>query len=202
MCKKRKKTDGSSPSLSPIVQCRYTRNAQRVILDLNAAGPSLGDQVIVNGAVFEPSSPSGGPPPATGGPPPVGRFDLSATTTAVLNATAERRQVFIEDAFNPGVMPDFFAPAASLKTALGNNNNNNNNNNDTTAAAFSRALAASGDALEMSGVETYPPNGAILSTLITFAVTGGTGALIGARGQVLIEFDAASQSFKYTFTLL
>ena len=36
----------------------------------------------------------------------------------------------------------------------------------------------------------------------TEKVTGGTGALVGASGQVLVEVDAAGRVFKYTFMLL
>lgn len=58
--------------------------------DVGPSGSSLGDQVYVNGNVFEPA-PGGGVPAADA--PIVGRFDLSSFVTANLNATAERRQV-------------------------------------------------------------------------------------------------------------
>ena len=105
----------------------------------------------------------------------------------------------VELAFNAGVVPDFYAPVAALKSSLllpGGGGSS------STAAAFSRAPAASGDALELSGGETYPLAGGLPLAPVAFAVTGGTGALVGARGQVLIEFDAATAVFKYTIMLL
>ena len=61
----------------------------------------------------------------------------------------------MEEAFNDGVTPDLYAPVAALKASLPGGNAA-----DSTVAAFERALA-SGDALEMSSVETYPTGGGI-----------------------------------------
>ena len=104
--------------------------------------------VIANGNVFEDAE-------ATG--PVIGYVDLTATTTAINppDNITERRQLFIEVAFNDGVAPDLYAPVAELEASLPGGNAV-----DSTAAAFERALA-SGDALEMSGVETYPTGGGI-----------------------------------------
>ena len=104
--------------------------------------------VIANGNVFEDAE-------ATG--PVIGHVDLTATTTAINppDNITERRQLFIEVAFNDGVAPDLYAPVAELEASLPGGNAV-----DSTAAAFERALA-SGDALEMSGVETYPTGGGI-----------------------------------------
>ena len=104
--------------------------------------------VIANGNVFEDAE-------ATG--PVIGHMDLTATTTAIIppDNTTERRQLFIEVAFNDGVAPDLYAPVAELEASLPGVNAV-----DSTAAASERALA-SGDALEMSGVETYPTGGGI-----------------------------------------
>jgi len=169
----------------------YTRNTQRATIDAGGAGPSLGDQVIASGDAFATAAASGAP---------LGRFDVTLVTTAVLSGGAlERRQVNVELAFNAGVVPDFYAPVAALKSSLllpGGGGSS------STAAAFSRAPAASGDALELSGGETCPLAGGLPLAPVAFAVTGGTGALVGARGQVLIEFDAATAVFKYTIMLL
>lgn len=169
----------------------YTRNTQRATIDTGGAGPSLGDQVIASGDAFATAAASGAP---------LGRFDVTSVTTAVLSGGAlERRQVNVELAFNAGVVPDFYAPVAALKSSLllpGGGGSS------STAAAFSRAPAASGDALELSGGETCPLAGGLPLAPVAFAVTGGTGALVGARGQVLIEFDAATAVFKYTIMLL
>ena len=107
--------------------------------------------MIANGNVFEDAE-------ATG--PVIGRMDLTAITTAIIppGNTSERRQLFIEVAFNDGVAPDLYAPLAALKASLPGGNAS-----DSTAAAFERALS-SGDALAMSGAETYPTGGGISRT--------------------------------------
>ena len=150
--------------------------------------------MIANGNVFL-------DPAATGAV--VGRMDLTAITTAVGNTT-ERRQLFIEIALDPGVAPDLYAPFASLKASL--LPGGGVNATDSTAATFVRALAAAGDALELSGVETYPLGGSISppSKPLVLAVTGGTGAFFGASGGVVIETmrNGPPPVFRYTFMLL
>ena len=171
----------------------YTRNTQRANVDVGAAGPSLGDETIASGDLFENAN-------ATGAP--AGRFDLTSITTALLPGTTppqERRKVLIELAFNPGAVPNFYSPIATFKSSLPGFGGGNN---DTTAAAYSRALASSGDSLQLVGVETYPLGGGLPTAPVVYAVTGGTGALVGARGQALIDFDSAAGVFRYTLMLL
>ena len=132
----RRPTPSSSISATPSVVAGTT------------PGNSIGDVVIANGNVFEDAE-------ATG--PVIGRMDLTATTTAIIppDNTTERRQLFIEVAFNDGVAPDLYAPVAELEASLPGGNAV-----DSTAAASERAVA-SGVALELSGVETYPTGGGI-----------------------------------------
>ena len=69
-----------------------------------------------------------------------------------------------------------------------------------------------GDSPPLSALASFlflPSLLVLLSTLTskkqktrTEKLTGGTGALVGASGQVLVEVDAAGRVFKYTFMLL
>jgi hypothetical protein len=181
----------------------YVRNSQRVVLDLGGtvADNSLGDEVVANGQVFLDAACAG---------PAVGTMDLTAITTAILPPanTTERRQMFIEIALEPGVAPNLYAPYAALKAQLLSllpaNNNDATKNTTSTAATFVKALETSGDALVLAGVETYPIGGVISEARpLVLAVTGGTGAFIGASGGVVIEvIRGAVPVFKYTFILL
>jgi hypothetical protein len=119
------------------------------------------------------------------GADPIGTFDLSAITTSVNGAT-ERRQVFIETSFDQ-----------SFKDKL----NQTNRRCGTSKNRADIDVSPTND-INMSGVETYPTGGGILSEPIVLAVGSGTGIFVGARGQVKISHDPASQFFTYTFTLL
>ena len=153
----------------------YTKNIQRAIAPNGADGP-LGDMVVANGLVYE------SPIDATD---PIGTFDLSAITTSVKGAT-ERRQVFIEASFNQ-----------SFKDKL----DQANRRCGTSKNRADISVSPTND-LSMSGVETYPTGGGILSEPIVLSIGSGTGIFVGARGQVKISYDPASQFFTYTFTLL
>ena len=153
----------------------YTKNIQRAIAQNGADGP-LGDMVIANGLVYE---------RPIEGSEPIGTFDLSAITTSVNGAT-ERRQVFREVSFNQ-----------SFKDKL----NQINRRCGTSKNRVDISVSPTND-LNISGVETYPSGGGILSDPAVFSITSGTGIFVGARGQVKISHDSASQFFTYTFTLL
>lgn len=180
----------------------FVRNSQRAVLDLGGTPPgnSLGDEVVANGLAYLDAACTG---------PAVGTMDLTAIITALEPANAtERRQMFIEIALKPGVAPDLYAPYAALKaqvlSLLSPASTNATAATTSTAATFVKALQASGDALEMTGVETYPAGGGISEARpLVLAVTGGTGAFFGASGGVVIEvIKGAVPTFKYTFILL
>jgi hypothetical protein len=166
-------SSGASAGCKPITV--YTKSIQRAIVPNGIDGP-LGDTVIANGLVYE--SP-------INGADPIGTFDLSAITTSVNGAT-ERRQVFIETSFDQ-----------SFKDKL----NQTNRRCGTSKNRADIDVSPTND-INMSGVETYPTGGGILSEPIVLAVGSGTGIFVGARGQVKISHDPASQFFTYTFTLL
>ena len=135
-----------------------------------------GDLVVATGNVFE----------TTNGPA-IGVFDLVATTTTVASAT-ERRYVNIELAFNPDTVP-FKAPVIAQATA------------NKTSNFANVAMAQTSD-LNMLGSVTYPAGGGVVRDPIVLAVVGGTGAWMGARGQCVISYDAVTQVFTYTVTLV
>jgi hypothetical protein len=166
-------SSGASAGCKPFTV--YTKNIQRAIVPNGIDGP-LEDTVIANGLVYE--SP-------INGADPIGTFDLSAITTSVNGAT-ERRQVFIETSFDQ-----------SFKDKL----NQTNRRCGTSKNRADIDVSPTND-INMSGVETYPTGGGILSEPIVLAVGSGTGIFVGARGQVKISHDPASQFFTYTFTLL
>ena len=166
-------SSGASAGCKPFTV--YTKNIQRAIVPNGIDGP-LGDTVIANGLVYE--SP-------INGADPIGTFDLSAITTSVNGAT-ERRQVFIETSFDQ-----------SFKDKL----NQTNRRCGTSKNRADINVSPTNDS-NMSGVETYPTGGGILSEPIVLAVGSGTGIFVGARGQVKISHDPASQFYPYTFTLL
>ncbi len=166
-------SSGASAGCRPFTV--YTKNIQRAIVPNGTDGP-LGDKVIANGLVYE--SP-------INGADPIGTFDLSAITTSVNGAT-ERRQVFIETSFDQ-----------SFKDKL----SQTNRRCGTSKNRADIDVSPTND-INMSGVETYPTGGGILSESIVLAVDSGTGIFVGARGQVKISHDPASQFFTYTFTLL
>jgi hypothetical protein len=132
--------------------------------------------VIANGIVYE--SP-------IDGTDPIGTFDLSAITTSVNGAT-ERRQLFIETSFNQ-----------SFKDKL----NQTNRRCGTSKNRADINVSPTSD-LNISGVETYPRGGGILSEPLVLGIGSGTGIFVGSRGQVKISYDPVSQFFTYTFTLL
>lgn len=153
----------------------YTKNTQRAVVPNGPDGP-LGDMVVVSGLVYD--SP-------INGIPAIGTFDLSATTTSVTGAT-ERRQVFIETSFNQ-----------AFKDEL----NQSNRRCGTSKNRADIEISPTND-ISISGVETYPTGGGILSDPIVFSIGSGTGIFVGSRGQVKISYDPVSQFFTYTFTLL
>lgn len=153
----------------------YTKNTQRAVIPNGPDGP-LGDMVVANGLVYK--SP-------INGIPSIGTFDLSAVTTSVSGA-AERRQVFIETSFNQ-----------AFKDEL----NQSNRRCGTSRNRADIEVSPTND-LNLSGVETYPTGGGILSEPIVFSIDSGTGIFVGSRGQVKISFDPVTQFFTYTFTLL
>jgi hypothetical protein len=148
---------------------------------MSKSGPSSGDLVVVKGALLAaPDAKSA----------PIGTFDLSAIVVTVA-PPRERRQVFIELSFSKGAA-ERVLPGASKMAAL-------------AAAAspdFAKISAGRNDDLALAGVETYPAGGGILDTPLVLSVVGGTGAFIGARGQAVINYAPASQTFSYAVTLL
>jgi hypothetical protein len=153
----------------------YTKNIHRTIVPNGVDGP-LGDMVIANGIVY--ASP-------IDGTDPIGTFDLSAITTSVNGAT-ERRQLFIETSFNQ-----------SFKDKL----NQTNRRCGTSKSRADINLSQTSD-INISGVETYPRGGGILSEPLVLGIGSGTGIFVGSRGQVKISYDPVRQFFTYTFTLL
>ena len=153
----------------------YTKNTQRAIVPNGTDGP-LGDMVVANGLIYE---------RPVNGIPSIGTFDLSAIITSV-NGASERRQVFIETSFNQ-----------SFKDEL----NQTNRRCGTSKNRADVEISPTND-INLSGVETYPTGGGILSDPIVFSIDSGTGIFVGSRGQVKISFDPANQFFTYTFTLL
>ena len=145
-------------------------------IDNAPPGASPGDVVVATGNVFETQS-----------GPAVGVFDLVATTTTVASAT-ERRFVKIELAFNPDTVP-FKAPIIAQATANKSSN-------------FANVAVAQTSDIELMGSVTYPAGGGVVKDPIVLAVVGGSGALVGARGQCVITYDPATQVFTYTVTLL
>lgn len=153
----------------------YTKNTQRSVIPGGPDGP-LGDLVVANGLIFETPSDS-----AT----PVGTFDLSAITTSV-NTTTERRQVFIETSFDKSFTRKMNKPKILCGTHKG----------------FSLRNLAPTDDISLSGVETYPIGGGILTTPIVFGINSGVGQFVGASGSVHISYDPVTKFFAYEFTLL
>lgn len=154
----------------------WTHNANRTVIPAPPGpGPALGDQVIGWGQVF-------GTPAATG--PPIGTFYLSAVTTRVDAArTVEARQVLIEVSLDRTHTAD---KALQLRRAV----------------AAKAGVAGGTDDLEIAGVDEYPAGGGVLVNPLLLAVTGGTGAFLGSRGQVRISRDPATGEFQYDFVLV
>lgn len=153
----------------------YTKNIQRSFTPVGPPGP-VGDTVYANGDIFQSASSSASS---------LGVFDLSAFATSA-DGTSERRQVFNEMSFNEA----FRKKAPQLRHRCGFN------------ASPRATQLAPNDALNMMGVETYPPDGAILTSPIYFGITSGTGLFMGARGTVKISYNPSTQIFTYTISLL
>lgn len=153
----------------------YTKNTQRSNTPDGPDGP-VGDLTIASGFIYQ---------TPTDGATPVGTFDFSAITTSDNNST-ERRQVFIETSFDPSFTRKLNHPRRLCGTSKSAGNVN---------------LASTND-ISMTGVETYPLGGGVLTTPIMFGISSGTGLFVGADGSVRITYDPSTQFFTYVFTLL
>lgn len=153
----------------------YTKNIQRSFTPAGPPGP-VGDTVYANGEIIQSASSSA---------LSLGVFDLSAFATSA-DGSSERRQVFIEMSFNEA----FRKKAPQLRHRCGFN------------ASPRATQLAPNDAINMMGVETYPPDGGILTNPIYLGITSGTGLFMGARGSVRISYNPGNQIFTYTISLL
>lgn len=165
----------ASGACNPLVV--YTKNLQRSITPIPPEGP-LANQVVVNGLIYE---------TPTEAAPSIGTFDLSAIVTSVNNEN-ERRQVFIETAFDPAYVNKLikekkFCQRLIMKKPVDPDRSHP-------------------DDIDMTGVETYPLGGGILTTPVVFGISAGDGRFIGVKGSVRITFDPATQFFTYTFTFV
>lgn len=111
--------------------------------------------------------------------PAIGVFDLSAVTTSV-GEKRERRDVSVELSFNKS-----FARRSWISKLR---------------PAFKASKQA--DAINLSGIESYPVGGGILDEPLTLGVTTGTGRFIGTEGTVTIHYDPTNALFTYAFTLV
>ena len=57
------------------------------------------------------------------------------------------------------------------------------------------------DAILIEGVEDYPAGGGLPTDELVYAISGGTGAYAGVRGEARITYDAATQRFTYRLAL-
>lgn len=153
----------------------YTKNIQRSVTTEGPTGP-VGDTVFANGSIYDSVSETASS---------IGVFDLSALTTST-DGFSERRQVFIELSFSEA----FRKKAPQLRGRCGLN------------ASPRATQIAPYDAINMMGVETYPPDGVILTNPIYLGVASGTGLFMGAQGTVKISYNPQTQLFTYTFSLL
>ena len=110
---------------------------------------------------------------------PIGTFDLTAVTTSISDV-AERRELSIELTFNRKFAKRSWI--AELKPA------------------FKRPKQAA--EVSLTGIETFPLNGAILDRGISFGVATGTGPFIGADGTASITYNPTNQFYTYRFDLI
>jgi len=59
----------------------------------------------------------------------------------------------------------------------------------------------SDDAILIEGAEGYPAGGGLPTDELVYAVTGGTGAYAGVRGEARITYDTVTERFTYRLTL-